>query len=81
MIVRVQLFAVAREKVGAQAVDLEVSEPATVGALRRSLAQHFPALGPLVGKLMFSVNADYADDQTPITSASDIAAIPPVSGG
>ena len=81
MLVNVQLFALAREKVGTPSVTVELYEPATIGALRRALAMKFPALASLAGKLMFSVNADYADDRTPLTTESDIAAIPPVSGG
>jgi molybdopterin converting factor subunit 1 len=81
MKVHVQLFAAAREQVGADTVDVVLAEAPTVGALRRALAQQYPQLARLTDQLMFSVDADYANDRTELTAASDIAAIPPVSGG
>jgi molybdopterin converting factor subunit 1 len=81
MKVQVQIFAVARERVGRDMLEVELAEPANVGDLRRALLEQWPALQGVVDHLMFAINADYADDRTPLSANSDIAAIPPVSGG
>jgi molybdopterin converting factor small subunit len=78
----VRLFALARQRAGRAVVTLDVPEPATVAALKRTLADACPELAPLVPQLMIAVDADYAgDDATPIPPGADVAAIPPVSGG
>jgi sulfur-carrier protein len=79
--VRVQMFAVARQLAGREAVELELGESPTVADLRRELAQVVPALASIIGHLQFAINADYASDSMPIPSAADVACIPPVSGG
>lgn len=81
MIVRVKLFAVAKQAAGADSINLEVSDQPTVAEVRRALIDAVPALSPAAKFLLFAVNAEYAGDQTPIAAASEIACIPPVSGG
>jgi molybdenum cofactor cytidylyltransferase len=81
MTVRVRLFALARERAGRPEVEVELAPPATVGDLRAALAARFPRLGPLCAGAMISVDEEYATDATPVTSASRLALIPPVSGG
>ncbi|HEX3871090.1 MAG TPA: MoaD/ThiS family protein [Pirellulales bacterium] len=78
---RVQVFAAARDAIGADAIEVDVAEPPTVGELRRSMNAQFPALAHITPHLMFAVDADYADDRTPLHDGADVAAIPPVSGG
>jgi molybdopterin converting factor subunit 1 len=81
MIVRVQLFAAARQLAGHEAVDVEVPQGATVGQLRAALAAQVPPLAGLARQMLFAVDAEYAADSRPIPPAADVAAIPPVSGG
>ena len=81
MIVRVKLFAVAKQAAGADSIELEVSEQSTVADVRRALMAAIPSLAPAVKFLMFAVDAEYAGDQTAVTPQSEIACIPPVSGG
>jgi len=81
MIVRVQLFAVARQLAGSDAVDVEVSNGGTVGELRAALGRQAPALAPLLRQMVFAVNADYASDATILPPQAEVACIPPVSGG
>jgi sulfur-carrier protein len=81
MNVRVQLFAVARQLAGRDAIDLSLPEGATVGELRRALAESMPALAAVLPHVMFAVNAEYADDASVIPPAASVACIPPVSGG
>jgi molybdopterin synthase catalytic subunit len=77
----VKLFAVARQRVGHEAVDVQLSSAATVGQLRGALVEQFPALGDIVPHVRFAVNSEYAGDATAIPAAAEIAVIPPVSGG
>jgi molybdopterin converting factor subunit 1 len=79
--VEVRLFAVARQRVGLPAVALEVPEPATVAALKRALAEAYPALAPLVPNLLIAVNSEYAAADAAIPPGAEVAAFPPVSGG
>lgn len=81
MNVRVLLFAAARELAGTAQIELELAEAATIGQLRRRLAEEFPRLGGLLPQVMFAVDAAYARDEDPLRPNCEIACIPPVSGG
>lgn len=81
MNVRVLLFAAARELAGTAQIELELAEPATIGQLRRRLAEEFPRLAGLLPQVMFAVDAAYARDEDPLRPNCEIACIPPVSGG
>jgi molybdopterin converting factor subunit 1 len=81
VLVKVRLFAVARQKAGRSEVTVELTEPATVGDLRRSLASAWPELAPILGRVMIAVDAEYADDSHSLHPGSELALIPPVSGG
>jgi MoaE-MoaD fusion protein len=76
MRVRVRLFAVLRERAGADSVELELDDEATV-------ADAVSALAPVAGEMPFrvAVNREYADDSARISPGDELAAIPPVSGG
>jgi len=57
------------------------AEPATVGDLRRRLAQDHPRLAALLERSALAVNEDFADEEVTITPDAEIALLPPVSGG
>lgn len=81
MIVHVQLFAGARDRVGQGTVSLEMPDDATVQLLRRRLAEALPQLADLLPRTMIAVDQDYAADGVPLHPNSEVAVIPPVSGG
>jgi molybdopterin converting factor subunit 1 len=81
MIVRVKLFALAAQLAATDKIELSIETGQTVGDLRQVLAKKCPALVPLMPHLMFAINSDYAGDHTPIPEGTEIACIPPVSGG
>ncbi len=81
MKVTVKLFAAARDAVEQNEVRLVIEEHDTVGALRTRLAEQYPSLQPILGQSLFAVNAQYVADITVLEENSDIACIPPVSGG
>ena len=81
MIVRVQLFAAAREAAGCEVVEVELPAPGTVGTLRQQLIQSVPALRHHAAQLLIAVDCQYAQDDVHVGPDSEIAAFPPVSGG
>lgn len=81
MKVRVKLFAMARELAGQEEVEVEVAAGATVGDLRGLMQSQFPALAPLLRRSLIAVDHNYAPDSTAIHADSELACIPPVSGG
>lgn len=81
MIVRVRLFAVARQLAGAEWIELDVSDAPTVAVLRGALLARLPALEPMRASLRFAVNNEYANDSTVVPGNAEVACIPPVSGG
>ncbi len=81
MVVNVRLFALAKQKAGRDVLAIELTDGASVADLRKALVQQSPELAPLVPNLMIAVDTHYASDDLRITESSEIAAIPPVSGG
>ena len=79
--VRIQMFAVARQLSGRDVVEFSLPDAATIRQLRQALAAEVPALTQLMPHLMFAINAEYANDETTIPAGADVACIPPVSGG
>ncbi len=81
MHVSVRLFALARERVGRAELRIELPEPATVADLRAALNSQWPEIGPVWSSALIAVDSEYADNDATITPKSQIAVIPPVSGG
>jgi molybdopterin converting factor subunit 1 len=81
MIVRVKLFAVARDLAGEDSLRLELALPATVRELRTAAAQQYPGLADVLRHCVFAVNAEYAGEGAVISAADEVVCIPPVSGG
>ncbi len=81
MNVRIQLFAVAKQLAGQDWAEIDLPEGATISRLRQELARQVPALAGIVDQLKFAIDAEFALDETVIASDSNIACIPPVSGG
>jgi len=81
MIVHVQLFAMARETAGQDHIEIELADGSRLADLRINLAQALPDLAPSIGLMLFAVEQQYANDQTPLADGMQVACIPPVSGG
>ncbi len=77
----VKLFAKARDLAGSSAVQLAWSDGQSVGQLKSILAEQYPALAPLIPRLLVAVNNDYAADSSVISQTDEVACFPPVSGG
>ena len=81
MKLRVKLFAIARQRVGRETIEVELPQAATIAHLRSAVAEQFAPLGDLLAHVRFAVNSDYANDSFPIPPDAEVALIPPVSGG
>lgn len=76
MQISVRLFAMLRELLGAERLDVELPEGASVADLLASLPEQAARL-PLV----VAVNREYARPETVLHAADEVALVPPVSGG
>jgi molybdopterin converting factor subunit 1 len=81
MQVSIQLFAAARDRVGRSSIQVELGDGATVADLRGRISADFPQLADIVPRAMLAVDTEYARDDARLRSTSDVALIPPVSGG
>jgi molybdopterin converting factor subunit 1 len=81
MKVQLRFFAIARELAETGDAILEIPDGASVADVRMAVARHWPALAALSSQVMIAVNSQYASDSTAVPPNSEIAFIPPVSGG
>ncbi|MEM9352348.1 MAG: MoaD/ThiS family protein [Planctomycetota bacterium] len=80
MITRVLLFAAARDACG-DWIEVDAPEGVTARELVALLAEQFPALEPLLPHCRLAIGEAYAADHATVPPHSEIALIPPVSGG
>jgi molybdopterin converting factor subunit 1 len=81
MILPIKLFAIARQRLGRDQVEVTLPGSATAADLRRALAEQFPALADVLPHIRIAINSSYANDATVIPAGAEVALIPPVSGG
>lgn len=79
--VRVLFFGAARDMVGREEVDLELSSPSGAAAAFKELLDAYPALRRFGASLLFAVNQEYAEPDREIADGDELAVFPPVSGG
>jgi molybdopterin converting factor subunit 1 len=79
--VEVKLFAAARQYAGAETVEVELVDEATVADLRRALVERFPDARTVLQHAMFALDMDFAAEDDPLRPDAEVACIPPVSGG
>lgn len=80
-VIRVQMFAAARDLAGSDVVEIPAEEPLTVAQLKQRLLQSHPALESLAGSLQLAVNCQFATEDCLVGPFDQVACIPPVSGG
>jgi len=81
MNVRVKLFAVAKELAKTDALLVDVPDSATISEVRAAIVERVPALDKIVSHSLWAVGTEYVSDDTKLNAQSDLALIPPVSGG
>jgi len=79
MIIKVRLFALAREIAGKSAFDQALPEGATLEDFTQWYYKTYPPMHAL--RLKFAVNRAYAPLDTLLKEGDEIACIPPVGGG
>ena len=79
--VLVRFFALAKDRAGCSAIELELAAGSRVGDVRAEIARRLPGLAPLMTNVMIAVNEEYADNEAYIQPGARVAVIPPVSGG
>ena len=80
MSLKIALFGITRDIVGASTIELPAPTPANVADLLADLRQRYPALGAL-RSCAVAVNNEYAAADQPLRPTDEIALIPPVAGG
>ena len=81
MKVCVKLFAAAREIIGGSEIDVEATEGASIAEVRTALRTAVPHLASLLLNSRWAVNNEFVTDATLVDENSEVALIPPVSGG
>jgi molybdopterin converting factor small subunit len=81
MKVCVKLFAVAKQLADRDEVAIDVVEPATIADVERALLATVPALAAIASHARWAVDAKFAVSDHAVTERSEVALIPPVSGG
>jgi molybdopterin converting factor subunit 1 len=81
MKLRVKLFAVAKELAGRDELEVDLPSGATIADLHRTVAAQCPPLNKVLPHALWAVDAAYANPKTPLNEQSNVALIPPVSGG
>ncbi|MBX5435760.1 MAG: molybdenum cofactor biosynthesis protein MoaE [Alicyclobacillaceae bacterium] len=81
MLVKVRLFAGLAEALGAREVTVSVPDGARPADLKAALARQYPQASALIERALVAVDREYADEQRQLSTASEIALIPPVGGG
>ena len=81
MTIKVRLFAVVADLVGAREIDVELPEGATGRDLLDALSARHPKIAHLAPSLKLAVNREYVPWERPLAPPDEVALIPPVSGG
>ena len=79
--VRARLFARLREQAGVDAADLELAPGATVADAYAALRRAYPGLEADQSLIRPALNRAFAEWDSPVNEADEVAFIPPVSGG
>lgn len=81
MALTVKLFAKARDLVGSGEIQLPWTDGQDVARLKQQIAESYPAVVPLMPRMLVAVNSSYANDAMTISTGDEVACFPPVSGG
>lgn len=81
MKIELRFFALYRETVGKEQMEMEVREGTTPAHVWRELCQDFPKLVDQSDTWKVAVNGEYVDPDFTLREGDELAFIPPLSGG
>ncbi|MGB7343003.1 MAG: MoaD/ThiS family protein [Pirellulaceae bacterium] len=81
MQLNVMLFAAAKEAAGTGSICVEVHDSAQAGDVMDALATALPAIADLMPSCRLAINNEYVGRDCHVCADSEVALIPPVSGG
>jgi len=81
MRVTIRYFAAARERAGTSSETLELHDAATAAEALAAVCARHPALQPVAQRLRLAVDQEFAAPESRLRDGSEVALIPPVSGG
>ena len=81
--VRVRFFAMLRDRIGREAVDIPVEGEISLERLEEIIAETFPQLREYLRgrRVLVSVNQEFAAPDTIVRDGDEVAFLPPFSGG
>ncbi len=81
MNVSLRLFASLHDLLGVRELSLELTDGASIEDLKRQLIQNYPAIQPAMNTVAFAIDDEYVAFDAKLRDGSEVALIPPVSGG
>ncbi|MFK8114651.1 MAG: MoaD/ThiS family protein [Rubripirellula sp.] len=75
------MFAAARDAAGADSITVDVEDNARAAEVIEAIGKAVPEISGLLNACRLAVDCTYATADMPVQSASEVALIPPVSGG
>lgn len=79
--IRLVMFATARDAVGSDEIEIELSDGARLGDLQQTLLSRYPDLAAIWPRLAVAVDGELADSGMALADGCEVALLPPVSGG
>ncbi len=79
--IRVLFFALAHELAGENSIEIEMAAAATAADAEEELQRRYDWLGTTLSSYRIAVDEEFAGGDTPLRDGSEVAIIPPVSGG
>ncbi len=79
--IKVQFFAVLKERAGAESVQFQMEEGATLNDLKKELRERYGNALKLNSSIVFAVNGVVVQNNIKLKHNDRVALLPPVSGG
>ena len=74
-------FATASDALNSNRVDIEIAPESHLSHLAKTLVADYPALAPIWDRLAIAVNGEIRHDDPRLAEGTEVALLPPVSGG
>ena len=81
MMIKIRLFAAAKQFAGTDVVEIPANQPISVATLSDKLIEQHSELASLMPFVRFAIDSEYVDSKTLVDPGTEVAVIPPVSGG